>query len=270
MKLDLRGAFWFVWLFSLGAIPALAVESFDVSAAIRAAIDTLETQHLQGGPLDPPLATRWHANFLIELDPRRMYFLQDDVEELRPHADYSEDPRRHSDFRTATAVRDRFSLRVREALAMAEACLKQESDFAIKEQCPRSYESYAATKQELQERWRLQIKRELLREKHQGRTIPSVAAEIDARARRVVRQASEMTDERLCTCFLTAAAASYDPHSCYFGPSFLSSLDMPFAARHYRLGLELHSESGTYLVKSVDSRLGPTARRWIGWHVIAI
>ena len=162
-----------VVLVTLVARPIVAAEeSFDPQAAILAALDAVEKHHLDPKPSRPPLAHRWHAEFLERLDPRRMYFLQEDVRALHPSDEYASAPEKHANFKAATAARDLLRQRVRGALELANECRTKDHDFSLDEGCPRWYDAFAKTKDELRQRWRLQGKLEVLREQAHGRTLP--------------------------------------------------------------------------------------------------
>src|SRR5262245_107864 len=175
---------------------------FDHRSAIQAATAVLEREHLTRKRLDDKLSAEWLAAFVAELDPGRMYFLQTDINEFQPFKHLLDDQSKVGDVQFPELVRSRYRERVASAPAHAIALVDSRHDFAIDESLPLRFEVFARTANDLREQWRMRIKAELLVEKAHGRPLVEVQAHLRGRYERIARQAREMTDERLCQCYL--------------------------------------------------------------------
>jgi carboxyl-terminal processing protease len=256
------------WL-SLPNSAAADEDAFDPSETIRAVVKQIENDHLTKKPLDNDLAQKWLKEFLSRFDPNRVYFLQSDIVEFQrvELADLA----KKGDFQFPGSVRKRYRLRAKQALAGAVKLLAAKHDFSINEECPTHFDAHATDREQLQERWRLRIKLELLIEKLHGRKSSAVIAQLMGRYRRIVRQAREMTDERLCQIYLNSLATVFDPHSHYISPSLLTSFNTGMI-RTYSLGLGFRIHDGQFVITSLHPSLrgGPAQKKLVGWSLIAL
>lgn len=259
------------WLPRLCSSPAVAEVPFQAGPTVKLVAAQLERDHLSKKRLDDHLSRLWLERFLEELDPHRMYFTTADVQEFRKVENDLDDLARAGDFQFAEHVRDRYRARVSEAATIAAAIVKLSHDFSIKDECPLEFEGYARTPEELSERWRLRLKRELLIEKLYGRELPEVQSQLVGRYQRVARQARDMTDEQLCEIYLDSLAAIYDPHSAWMSPSVVTSFNVQIKILNYTLGLPLRYKRGCCVV--VHGARVPhhsPANQVAGWNLIAV
>lgn len=195
---------------------------FDPGRAIRATIAYLEREHLARKKLDDAVAHEWFEGVLKRLDPRRMYFLQADLQEFRPFVEDLSASARKGDFEFPKLVRSRYRKRVAEAAEYAKQALSVDHDFTLDEELPLEFETWPADGGELRERWRLRIKGEILFEKANGTPLAGGRSWLNRRYERIARQAREMSNECLCDIFLDSLCAVYDPHSSYLTPTEVS------------------------------------------------
>ncbi len=268
----LSGAALSLWLLAPVGSAVAVEDAFDPCAAIRAAVAGLEKDHISHRPLDDELSRQWLQTFLDRLDPGRMYFRQSDVREFRRFEERLDDLAADGDFRFAQRVRKRYRQRTQEAATRAEELLAVEQDYSIDESLPLHYEDYAATGNALRERWRLQLKGELLIEKLHGRPLDEVQSQLAGRYRRIARQAREMNDERLCQIYLDSLASLYDAHTAYFSPTLLTSFSSWIRIRTYRPGLVFQPRAGRLTITSIDPSLRDreTERRLLTWQLLAV
>ncbi len=247
-----------------------AEPTFDPSAAIRVVVRLLERDHLSRKPLSDELSEQWLTAFLRALDPARMYFLDEDIAQFRASGKRLDDFAMAKDFRFPALVRDRYRKRTAQAASMAEKFLSLEHDFSVDEQFPVQFDKNALTTAELQERWRLRIKFELLLERvHRVPTAESTA-QLHGRYERIAKQARDMTDERLCEIYLNALVKLYDPNSAYDGPSFSATWSGGLV-RPFTLGIALRRKAGQFVIDWVRESLHNSAKESIlGWHLLAI
>jgi carboxyl-terminal processing protease len=241
----------------------VAAYEFDAGVAVRATVDVVEQDHLVRQPVDDSLSQKWYAAFLARLDPRRMYFLQSDLQDFAPFEKRLDDLARKRSFEFATLVRERFQSRVAEAAKLAEVFVEAPHDFSIDEAAPRQFDEFAATADELRERWRQRIKLEMLIEKVYGRPTAEVRGQLTDRYRRILQQAREIGDERLAEIYLGSFLSLYDPDSRYDSPATVDSFSIQKSIRSYEMDVWFQEKNGRLLLRKSLWRKIPAV-----WHVL--
>ena len=248
----------------LASSPAFSREpDFEPAKAVQACVSVLGRAHISQRPLDEQLSRDWLASFFGQLDPRRMYFLEADFQEFRRYEDRLLELARQHDLQLPELVQARFQLRVQQATAHVQRLLAAEQDFTVDETCPLEYDRFAPNRSALEERWRLQLKAELLIEKVHGRPLPEVVDQLRERYRRVSRQTVQMTEEQLISTYIDSLCNCFDHRCAYLGPTLLESYTGSSMLRdtHRSLGLYLRQQAGRLVIADVHNALRGSARR---------
>jgi carboxyl-terminal processing protease len=169
--------------------------------------------HLSRHPLDDEISHRWFENFLEALDPRRMYFTRQDVARFAKSRDQLDELAKRGDIALPLSMRDTLMERVAQTTIWGREFARAKHDFTLEETCTVQHADFAADLGQLRERWRKQIKYELLLSKADGVEGAKAFEHLDTRYSRL--RARGMNDEELIETFLSALAKSYDPHSEY-------------------------------------------------------
>lgn len=247
---------------------------FDPGATVQAAVETLQREHLAKRPLNDALSRLWLGKFLNALDQPRLYFLASDLQEFQQFENRLDDLANSSDFQFAELVRKRFRTRVNESVAVAEEFVSTQHDYSVHEKYPGQFDTYATSRDDLRERWRLCVKADLLLEKLHGRQLAEVRSQFSGRYQRVLRQARDMTDERLCEIYLEALISLYDPNSTYLTPRQMMSFRRPgpFRRQSYNPGFQLQQRGGQWAIVSVRQALRDPKTDYLllGWNLMAI
>jgi len=238
--------------------------------AVHAAAKTLVEGHISHRPLNDELSRAWFNAFFLRLDPRRMYFLATDLREFESSALRLDDWAREGSFEFPLLVRRRLRERVAEAAKEAEAAIRTDHDYTLDESVPRRYETFAASAQERDRRWRLRIKLEMLIEKNHGREVDEVRTQLYDRYRRIDRQARELSEVRLCQAYLSALAKLYDPHAAYMSPEERERYEMTIRLRSYTLRLGLRDVEGKLLIGAYPGPYRSPLGRFKGWELSAV
>lgn len=248
-----------------------ADETFDATKVVRVATKLLEAGHASHKPLSDELSEQWMESFLATLDPRKVYFLQCDIDEFRKWKRSLDNYAKTGDMRFAKYVRGRYQKRVAEAHTLAVAALNEQHDYTLDEVWPFPCEAHAASSKDLAERWRLRIKGELLFEKANRMPPAEARAFLRGRYDRIAKQARELNDERLCEIYLNALAVVYDPHSGYWSDETLSYL-RGSKFRTLMSFLRLREDAGAILITGVAPVLddGPARELLVGWELVAV
>lgn len=227
----------------------------------------LSHTHLLQHPLDDEISERFLNSFLRSLDPMKVYFTQQDVDEFLSKQYDLDDRVRQGDIQFAYDVFDRFLSRVDERVALVENLLSEDHDFSVDESIitDPDHIEYAANEQVMRDRWRKRVKYDLLVQKS-DEVDPEEATEKLLRRYRSFRTRMHQTDEdELLERYLTSLSTSYDPHTSYMSPSTLENFEIAMRLELDGIGASLQFEDGYTVVHKIipggaadrDGRLKP-------------
>lgn len=228
----------------------------------------MEQEHLSRHPLDDEISTRAVKTFLEGFDPRKMYFLQSDVDEFMKSERLLDDEVKDGDVRFAYTVFNRYIQRLDERVAMVEKLVDQPQDYTIDESIATDPDSlrYPRTEDEVIDRWRKLIKLNLLTFKVDDMAEDEARTKIKRRYHSLAKRWHQTDSDELLERFLTAVTSSYDPHTSYMSPSTLDNFEIMMRLNLDGIGAALQvSEEGYTVVTKVipggaadkDGRLKP-------------
>jgi carboxyl-terminal processing protease len=196
----------------------------------------LQNSHYSRLPFSVELSQRFLDDYLKALDPQRVYFRQQDVDELNEEfgGKLHTVLLNETSISAATEIHALFTKRVENRVKWAVKVLR-ETQIELS-----THESVAQTRkdarwlkndEEVDEAWRLQVKKAVLGEKlhrqvwedvavdSQGSvpptTILSCQERIALRYERKLKEVQDFDEQRIAGVFLSAVAHAYDPHTDY-------------------------------------------------------
>ena len=219
-----------------------------------AVVTSMERRHLTGQRLDDTISRRCLETFLKELDPLKLFFLQSDIDEFMQSRDKLDDAfKKNGDVQFAYTVFDRFLTRIDEQVAIAQTELGKTHDFTIDEEIVTDPDvrQYPKSPEENVDRWRKQVKLDLLKE-----ITDDVASEEAIKKLRKrydsVRKSWQQTDDReLLERYLSALTSSYDPHSSYMAPETEDNFKIIMSLELDGIGAQLRNEDGYTTVQTI-------------------
>lgn len=198
------------------AVPSLRADELrHARTVLIEGVKLIEKVHLSGRRLDDAMSAKWFDTFLADVDPRRIYLLQGDVDRLSKHRTELDDAARAGQLNFVREVTEIIQNRVEEATKIAVDEVGREHDFRADETAELQYVTYAATPEELRERWRKLMKLTLLRDRIEG--IPHNTTIWRTMQWIEVKRRQSFSLEEMTTLYLDSLARTYDPHSRYFG-----------------------------------------------------
>jgi carboxyl-terminal processing protease len=274
-------------LFSLGLLavasvaPAALAAPTQQSAADRQIVNfssaLMEGRHLSRHRLDDEISKRTLSTFIKELDPLKLFFYQQDVDEFMTQEKQLDDQIKGGDIRFAYAVFNRFLQRVDERVNTAVALLDQPHNFAIDEEMIRDADAatFPKSPEEAKERWRQRVKFDLLKETtdepkvakdKKDKKEPADAAKppetdevkmakaVEKLRKRYIsiRKSWNQTDnDELLERYLSSMTTGFDPHSDYMSPSTLDNFNITMRLELDGIGASLRSEDGYTTVNNI-------------------
>lgn len=210
-------------------------------------------RHISAVPLDDEHSQRALDLFLKALDPMKLYFYKSDVDEFAKKRDQIDDMVRQGDVSFAYDVFRRFLERVDERVAAVEQLLQHDFDFEADESIVTDPEvaRYPINADEARERWRRQIKYNLLTLEEDGKTREEALAQLDRRYHRNARRWHQLDDAKLLELFLTSVTSGYDPHTTYMSHATLENFNITMRLNLEGIGAALQEKDGNTVVSKV-------------------
>ena len=235
----------------------------------------LEKGHYNPLELDDDFSSRVFDRYIENLDPMKRFFLKEDIEEFEAYRNAIDDQLKTSDLTFFNLTHERIIKRMDEANVMYKKVLEQPFDYAADESVNVDYEKldYAASRDELWDRWRKQLKLYSLervvsskKEKEDNNESYDLAALEESAREGLAETFSENFDvyddlERRdwFEVFLNSVVEEFDPHTYYFAPEDKDRFDMSMSGKFEGIGARLEKRSDNIRVVEVISG-GPAWR----------
>ena len=192
----------------------------DTSVAV---VDRVGNYHIRPVPLDDAASQRIFERYLGNLDHRRTHFLAADVAALGKYQKQLDDALQEGDLAPAFDIYNTYRRRALERVKYETALLAEgidQFDFRIDEavQMDRSEAPWPATREELENLWRLALKSRVLSGKLAGETLEAIADILAKRVKNRLRAIRQTRSEDVFRIYINAFTSTYDRHTEYLSP----------------------------------------------------
>jgi len=262
-------------VFGTAAVVVASVSARHLCSADQADQETarmvarmIPTFHLSQKAIDNDVSAALVDGYVKELDPQKLYFLQSDVDAFQKSRDSLDDALAVGNVDFAYQVFDVYKQRVTSQCELAHKLIDTDPDFTVDEEMLADPDdrAWATTQDELNERWRQWIKRELLEYKLDDKPVEDARKDLHKRYRnlKLLRIDQQQPIDTLET-YLTEVAQVFDPHSSYMSPTTWENFEIQFRLSLDGIGAELRPDDGYTIVHSIvaggaadkDGRLKP-------------
>ena len=217
--------FFLVMVLAVTATPSWALLQFSAvqeETAIEL-VEKLEQRHYSRKPFNDDLSSAFLDNYLDSLDPNRLFFYLSDIREFEVQRYKLDDLFSKGKLRIGAEIFDRYQIRVEQRINNILDSLETSittMDFTIDESLPLDDDSinWAATKKEADNRWRKQIKNQVLSLKMANKEQQAIIETIDKRYRNQLARMEQLNADDAFQIFANALTELYDPHTNYFSP----------------------------------------------------
>ena len=222
---------------------ALVAQKPKSNSATKGEVETklvrvLLTKHqINKQKIDARFCGRWFGKYIESLDPMHLYFLDSDISEFKALSVRLPESAKTGNLEFCNLVTSRYKSRAERSLAYAEQRIGQSFDFSIDEHKPLFHLDWAIGIEDRNERWRLQLKHDLLLESSAEFNRAAAIEFIKIRYTSIRQQAQEMSNERAIQLFLDSFCHAADPHCSYLTQSELDSFRGSFVNSGWRTGL---------------------------------
>ena len=238
----------------------------------------LEKGHFSPIEINDEFSKKAYAAYIESLDPTKRFFIQSDITEFQKYELAIDDMIRSKDLAFFDLTYKRLMLRMKESKVIYTNILSKSLDLNDNETINVDYEKlpYAATKIDLDQRWRKQLelavlsditdkediqnalKSEILDEssatkveKPAEKTEPKSFEELEKTARKTTESnlnnnfsfIAELTREDWFTVYINAIVTQYDPHTYYFSPEDKEKFDVSMSGKFEGIGARLQKKN---------------------------
>ncbi len=219
----------------------------------RLAADMISKYHIGQKPVDDRISQLTFTRYLKDLDPAKLYFTKADIDEFSPYKDKLDDLLKAGNVEFAHLVFQRYLQRLTERVAIAHQLIDLPHDFTVDESMVTDGDllAYAATPEELNERWRKRIKFELVSLLLDDKTIEEARKQVHKRYDTLLKAAKGTEPSEILEIYLSAVAHSFDPHSSYMSPQTVEDFQISMRLSLEGIGAALRSIDGYVTVSEV-------------------
>ena len=233
--------------------PLLVKPTGDHRTIARLIARLMPRHHISSQGLNDTISERALSLYLKNLDPMKLYFFQEDIDEFSASSKLIDDMVEQGDLSLAYTIFGRFVQRVDERVAVAMKLLNGDFDFEKDESIVIDPDatSYAKTTEEANDRWRRQIKYALLDLKDEGKTGEEALDQLRRRYNRYAVRWRETDSNDILEMYLSAVTTAYDPHSTYMSPRTLQEFKMAMNLELDGIGAQLREKDGSTIITRV-------------------
>lgn len=213
----------------------------------------LEYGHLSHPQVDDAISRKWARLFLKQLDPQKLYFEKADVAEFLADDATLDDQIKKGDIAFARRVFDRYLERRAQRLETVLELLQEKPDFTVDETIVDDPDlvEYPADAAEARERWREQLKYELLLKKVSDVDEAEAVKQLSIRHKDNARAFRQFDQADLLEVYLTALTMAVDPNSTYMGPKTVEDFNQGLQLSLEGIGASLSVEDGLPVIKEI-------------------
>ena len=243
-------------IFACGAILSAAekVELSDEDGKTAQMVASMvASRHINHPQIDDAISEKLFDRFLEAWDSQKLYLLQSDIDSFADQRTQLDDQILQGDVSFAAEVFTLFQERMIARADRLPALIDADVDFTIEEEMHRDPDdiSWAATPEELDERWRKRIKFDLLMLKLDGKELDEARERLKNRYRTNRVYLEQTESHEVLELFLSSMTHCLDPHSSYMSPQTLADFEMVMRLSLEGIGARLKYEDGYTVVEEV-------------------
>ncbi len=220
--------------------------------------------HYQPKDFNDAFSLSVYKDFLKNLDPRKRFFMQSDIDKFSKYKLDIDDEIKKEDLTFFKLVYSTYKQRIKEVNGFYKSLLKSPFNFNKKESIPLDYKdlSYAKTNADLLKRWHLELKlntisrltdrQELEKDKlkHNKKYKIKSFATLERESREATQKNMgdffdrmlELDEDDAFSAYLNTITAEFDPHTTYFAPQDKKRFDINMAGKLEGIGARLQKK----------------------------
>ncbi|WP_373072655.1 PDZ domain-containing protein, partial [Zeaxanthinibacter enoshimensis] len=237
----------------------------------------LERGHYEPKNINDDFSVNVFEDFINVIDPTKRYFLKEDIAEFEQYKFQIDDQIKNTDITFFEVVYDRLMKRMDEAKTIYKEILAEPFDYSANESIDIDYEKqdFAASKAELRERWRKQLKlntigtydSKLNSSTEEDDTEKPSKEQIEKEAREATLTTlneffdfvDDLERKDWFVQYINTIVDEFDPHTYYFAPEDKDKFDISMSGKFEGIGARLQKKAeGARIVEIISG--GPVWR----------
>lgn len=203
-----------------------------------AILSRLSQMHYNKIPINDSLSNQLFEGYINELDPSKIYFTQEDINELSAYRYRFDEALRAGNLQPAFTIFNRYNNRLVERLDYFNQTIKSglvhvNLDDDERLVIDRKDVAWPKDIKEAQQLWYQQLENNILDLKLAGKTISEIETLLEKRYKNQLNQTLQINSDDAFQLYIDALTKVYDPHTQYFSPRSSKDFDI-----HMSLSLE--------------------------------
>ncbi|MBW1297968.1 carboxy terminal-processing peptidase [Aquimarina litoralis] len=241
----------------------------------------LSKGHYDAKDINDDFSRNVFVDYIDALDPLKRYFYQRDIEEFKEFETLIDDQIRDKEIDFFNLTYERLQNRMEEARSLYKEILEQPFNFEIDESINTDYEklSYAKNREEMKNRWRLQLKFNALSSYYDkvDEQIDSLmknksyerksAVVLEEESRDITKSslkeyfefADDLQRKDWFSIYINSIVEEFDPHTYYFAPQDKDRFDIAMSGKLEGIGARLQKKNDNVKIIEIISG-GPAWR----------
>ncbi|MBP7736186.1 MAG: carboxy terminal-processing peptidase [Spirochaetes bacterium] len=209
--------------------------------------------HVQYHSLNDDLSERILENLITSLDYGKYYFYKKDIEGFNKYRHKIDDNIRNNQFDFLDDIYSVYKKRFMESNKLINDLITSKFDFTVDEKITvdRDKVEYAETRKEMRDRWRKNVKLQLLNYLSSGQSLEEAKKKLAKKYNLLNKRVDEIDEEKLLDRFMNAFSMALDPHSNYLSQEENEDFSISMKLKLEGIGVRLKSEDGFVIVESI-------------------
>ena len=209
--------------------------------------------HAQYNSIDDTLSKRVFNNFIESLDYGKYYFYQSDIKQLSKYELLFDDFIAANDYKAVFEIFKIYKERSAESMQTFDELMKEDYDFTKDESIlvDREKVPYAENKADMKERWRKNIKLQLLNYVSSGKSLSDGKQKLEKKYKLMKKRIDEIDEDKLLSMFMNSITGALDPHTNYLSSEEHQDFKISMELKLEGIGVRLRSEDGFVMVESI-------------------
>jgi len=249
------------------ALPAWSLMEYTQAQrdTILELVEQLQDRHYAKLAYDDELSSQHLDNYIDSLDSSKMFFLAADVAEFEQYRSTMDDEIKEGKLDAGYAVFNRFHERLQERLETLIETLPaavDAMDFSVKESISLDMENrqWASDEAELADRWRKQLKNQVLSLKLADKDGEEIVPTLKKRYKNQLKSVKQYNSQDVFQIYANALTELYDPHTNYLSPRSTENFNINMSLSLEGIGAVLQMEDEYTKVSSLVAK-GPADKQ---------
>jgi carboxyl-terminal processing protease len=253
----------------LCALPQTAWSLIDYTEAQRDTVvelvEQLQERHYSKHAYDDSFSAQHLDNYIDSLDSSKMFFLASDIADFEQYRNVMDDQLREGKLDAGFAIFNRFHERLQKRLEHLIATLPEAvaaMDFSKDESISLDMENrkWAKDEAELDDRWRKQLKNQVLSLKLADKPANEIVPTLEKRYQSQLKSVKQYNSQDVFQIYANSLAELYDPHTNYLSPRSTENFNINMSLSLEGIGAVLQMEDEYTKVTSLVAK-GPADKQ---------